>query len=158
MRSLRAVSFLVLVLAGCAVSDAPPPAVPWSPAQIAWRGFDEGLQDAKQRHVPVCLVFSTTWCPHCANFAKVFTDPQIIETSKQLVMVHIDSDQSKELSARYAPDGEYIPRTFFTDANGNVITGIKANGQRFMYFYDEKSPKALLAGMKAAVAFGDRSR
>src|SRR3954470_15614531 len=105
---MRVLRLTQLLLASMPVVDCSRPA---APTQVAWVSYDEGLRLAKQEHRPVCLIFFTRWCPHCANFAKVLEDPRVIEQAQKLVMVRVDADQNKELSSRYALDGEYIPRT-----------------------------------------------
>ena len=124
----------------------------WNPSQIAWREYEEGLAEAKAQRRPVCLVFFTTWCPHCANYSKVFSDPRVVEAAKKFVMIRLDGDKNGELSRRYAPDGEYVPRTFFVDPDGKLLADVHESRPRFLYFYDESRPAGLLAGMQAAVA------
>ena len=100
--------------------------------------------------MPVCLVFYTEWCPHCTTYSKVFHDPKVVEQSKQFVMVRLDRDKNLEISKKYVPDGEYIPRTFFLAADGTMNPEIQARKDQYKYFYDEKDPASLLAGMQKA--------
>ncbi|MGZ5970442.1 MAG: thioredoxin family protein [Polyangiales bacterium] len=125
---------------------------PWNPTQIAWRSYDEGLAEAKTSHKPICLVFYTTWCPHCGNFSRVFDDPRVAAASKSFVMIRLDKDANEPLSAQFAVDGEYIPRTYFLNADGKLAADIHATHPRYKYFYDEKDPTALLTSMKTATA------
>jgi len=124
----------------------------WNDPGIGWQTYEKGLESAKKERKPICLVFYTEWCPHCANYSKVFHDPQVVEKTKRFVMVRLDGDKNKELSKKYAPDGEYIPRTFFLTSAGDVDPDIHAPKDRYRYFYDEKDPKSVLAGMDAAIA------
>ena len=123
----------------------------WNDGAVAWKSLDDGLALAKKEHKPVCLIFYTEWCPHCANFSKVFHDPKVVETSKRLVMVRLDQDQNKDLSQKYAPDGGYIPRTLFLTPDG-TLADVHAPRDQYKYFYDEKDPASVLAGMNAALA------
>jgi protein-disulfide reductase (glutathione) len=123
----------------------------WNDGGIGWQDYEKGLAAAKKEKKPVCLVFFTEWCPHCANYSKVFHDPQVVAKSKQFVMVRLDKDKNAELSKKYAPDGEYIPRTFFLKADGTLDADLKAPRDRFVYFYDEANPASVLAGMDAAL-------
>ncbi|HWP67408.1 MAG TPA: thioredoxin family protein [Candidatus Limnocylindria bacterium] len=124
----------------------------WNDAGIDWQPYEAGLAAAKQQKKPVCLIFYTEWCPHCTNYAKVFHDPAVVAKAKDFVMVRIDKDQNAELSAKYAPDGEYIPRTYFLSSSGALWTDVHAPREKFQYFYDEHDPKSVLAGMAAALA------
>ncbi len=128
----------------------------WNDAQIGWQTYEQGVATARAKHKPICLVFYATWCPHCKNFSKVFDDPRVVARAKDFVMIRQDSDADSALSSRYAPDGEYIPRTFFLDQNAKLDPSVAAPRPKFRYFYDEKDPASLLDGMKRALASLDR--
>jgi hypothetical protein len=123
----------------------------WNDAQIGWQDYDKGLAAAKKAKKPVCLVFYTEWCPHCTNYSGVFHDPKVVERSKQFVMIRVDKDKNAELSKKYAPDGEYIPRTYFLSPAGEVDPAIHAPREKFKYFYEENNPASVLAGMDEAL-------
>jgi len=123
----------------------------WNDGQVAWKEYEAGLAAAKTEKKPVCLVFYTEWCPHCANFSHVFHDPKVVEKSKELVMVRLDKDKNHELSKQYAADGEYIPRTYFLGPDGKLAADIHAPREQYKYFYDEKDPASVLAGMDEAL-------
>ena len=124
----------------------------WNDAQVSWKPYEEGLAAAKKESKPVCLIFFTEWCPHCANYSAVFHDPKVIEESKKFVMIRLDKDKNAEISKKYAPDGEYIPRTFFLSSSGELIADLHAPRDQYKYFYDEKDPASVLGGMSAALA------
>lgn len=124
----------------------------WNDANVKWMGYPEGLQAAKESNKPVCLVFYTTWCPHCTNYSKIFTDPRLVEKSKSFVMVRLDKDKNQDISAQFKPDGEYIPRTYFLSPQGQLDEGITAERPQYKYFYDESKADGLLAGMDRALA------
>jgi len=112
------------------------PAEGWND-DIAWRGFEEGLSEAKQDQRPVMLVVHTAWCPKCRALKQVFNeDDQVERLSEQFVMVHVDQDQTPAATL-YAPDGQYIPRVLFLDPNGKLDPELSNRGrpQRFRYFY-----------------------
>ena len=71
---------------------------------------------------------------------------------EQFVMVRLDKDKNAELSKRYAPDGEYIPRTYFLASDGKLDPSIHAPRDQYKYFYNESDPSSVLAGMDAALA------
>src|SRR5207249_646450 len=62
----------------------------WNDKNIQWMTYDDGLAAAKKGHRPICLIFYTTWCPHCANYSKVFGDPKVVEKAKSFVMIRLD--------------------------------------------------------------------
>jgi thiol-disulfide isomerase/thioredoxin len=149
MRRVRPLLALAIVLATASPGRA---AHDWNDAQIAWKPYDQALDAAKREKKPVLLVFYTEWCPHCANYSQVFHDPKVVEKSKRFEMVRLDKDENAELSKKYAPDGEYIPRTYFLSPGGELDPALHAPRDRFRYFYDEKDPASILAGMDAALA------
>ena len=123
----------------------------WNDAQIDWKSYDDGLAEAKKANKPVCLIFYTDWCPHCTNYSGVFHDPKVVEKTKQFVMIRLNKDQQPDLSAKYAPDGQYIPRTYFLSSKGELVPEIHAPRDKFKYFYDEASPASVLTGMDQAL-------
>jgi protein-disulfide reductase (glutathione) len=123
----------------------------WNDENIRWLSYDDGLAAAEQQHKPICLIFYTTWCPHCANYAKLFSDPKVVEKSKSFVMIRIDKDKHPELSKKYSPDGEYIPRTYFLSSDGQLQKGLTEPRVQYKYFYSESDPASILAGMDRAL-------
>ena len=123
----------------------------WNDKDVAWKSYEDGLAAAKKEKKPVCLIFYTEWCPHCANYSAVFHDPKVVAETKKLVMVRLDKDKNAELSKQFAPDGEYIPRTYFLAPDGKLDADIHARRPQYKYFYDEKDPSSVLAGMDEAV-------
>ena len=119
----------------------------WNDAQIVWRAYEEGLQEASAANNPVALVFFTSWCGHCKNYSHVFEDPNVVRRSRSYVMIRLDKDKNRELSKQFAPDGEYIPRTFILRSDGTLRDDIHAKREKFKFFYNEKDPKDLLGAL-----------
>jgi thiol:disulfide interchange protein len=129
---------------------APSAGESWNVSQIDWQPYEAGLRLAKAQHKPVCLVFSTTWCPHCKNFSHVFDDQRVVARAHDFVMIHLDADAEEGIAAKYALDGSYIPRTFFLKPDGTLDDTIHAPRARSRFFYDEYDPGSLLAAMDTA--------
>jgi thiol-disulfide isomerase/thioredoxin len=123
----------------------------WNDVGIKWQPYEQGLAKAKEENKPVCLIIYTEWCPHCTNYSKIFHDANVVGQTKQFVMIRIDKDKNPDLSKKYAPDGQYIPRTYFLSPAGTLDPSIHAARDRYQYFYDESNPAALLAGMGQAL-------
>ena len=147
-RSWRATALAVVLLATARLASA---GGDWNDKEVAWKGYEAGLAAAKKEKKPICLVFYTEWCPHCANYSVVFHDPKVVAEAKKFVMIRLDKDKNGEISQKYAPDGEYIPRTYFLSSAGELDPGIHAPRDKFQYFYDEKNPDSVLGGMSAAL-------
>jgi thiol:disulfide interchange protein len=123
----------------------------WNDANIHWMAYDEGLAAAKKSHQPICLILYTTWCPHCGNYSKLFSDPEVVKKSRSFVMIRLDKDKNQELSQKYKPDGEYIPRTYFLSPDGALDESLAEQREQFKYFYSESNPASILAGMDRAL-------
>lgn len=104
--------------------------------EIAWRGFTEGLAEAKKERMPVMLVVHTSWCGKCKALKRsTFQDTALHELSEEFVMVNVDQDAEPD-AIDYAPDGTYIPRVLFLDPDGQLDTELKnPRPSRFSYFY-----------------------
>jgi thiol:disulfide interchange protein len=150
--TLRIACGVVLAAALARAGVAPAAGVEdWNDSGIAWKSYDDGLKEAKAAKRPVCLIFYTTWCPHCANYSKLFSNPEIVNKSKSFVMIRIDKDKNAELSGKYKPDGEYIPRTYFLSPDGTLDESLTETREQFKYFYSEQDPASILAGMDRAL-------
>lgn len=152
-RTLRAA--VVIALIGTLYAGVATPAFAggdWNDGAIAWKSYADGLDAAKKEKKPVVLIFYTEWCPHCANYSKVFHDPKVVEQSKLFIMVRVDNDKNKDLGKKYAPDGGYIPRTFFLTSDGELDADLHEARDQFKYFYNESSPSGILGGMDRALA------
>lgn len=123
----------------------------WNDNQIHWMPYEDGLKAAKVQGRPICLIFYTTWCPHCANYSQVFSDPAVVKKAESFVMIRLDKDKNAELSKKYSPDGEYIPRTYFLSSNGQLDETLSETRPQYKYFYSERDPASLLAGMDRAL-------
>ena len=123
----------------------------WNDAGIGWKTYTDGLVAAPKEKKPICLVIFTEWCPHCKNYSAVFKDAKVVEQAKQFVMIHVDKDKEPEVSKKYAPDGEYIPRTYFLSSEGTLDPALQAPRAEDKYFYNEGDPAQLLASMDAAL-------
>jgi len=124
----------------------------WNDGAISWKPLEEGLAEAKKEGKPVCLVVYTEWCPHCTTYSKVFHDARVVEKAKRFVMIRIDKDKRAMTAHRYAPSGDYVPRTVFLSPDGEIRKDVTAKREDYPHFYDENDPASVLGGMDAALA------
>lgn len=151
-RSLRHFAHFVLILGLLGPTASARAGGDWNDAGMAWRGYEEGLAEAGKEDKPICLVFYTDWCPHCTKYSGVFHDPAVVEMSKKFVVIRVNKDENTVLSAKYAVDGEYIPRTYFLAPDGTLDGGIQEQRPNYKYFYDTSNPANLLRSMQEALA------
>ncbi len=103
--------------------------------KIAWRGLDEGLAEAKTLGRPLMLLVHASWCGRCRELKPRFSDPALVQASERFVMVNLDQDDAPQ-ALRYGPDGQYVPRVLFLDAQGQVdATLSNAARSKYKYFY-----------------------
>ena len=113
--------------------------------KIAWRGLEEGFKEAAALGRPMMLVVHAGWCPRCKELKQRFFDPTVVETSDQLIMVNLDQDATPE-ALRHGPDGQYIPRILFFDAQGRLDPDLSNPGRsKFKYFYTRSCAPSLRA-------------
>jgi thiol-disulfide isomerase/thioredoxin len=124
----------------------------WNDTGIEWKSYDDGIAAAKETKKPVVLIFYTEWCPHCTSYSALFKNPSVVEKAKNFVMIRVERDAHQELSAQYAPDGQYIPRTFFLSPAAKLLGDIQEQRPSYKYFYDTSSPASLLRSMDAVLA------
>jgi thiol:disulfide interchange protein len=149
---LRMRTAALAVVAGLAIATTALAGGDWNDSGIAWKSYDEGLAEAKASNKPIMLVFYTDWCPHCTNYSSVFHDPAVVELSKKFVMIHLNKEKEATVAAKYAPDGDYIPRTFFLKPDGTLLEQVTEQRDNYKYFYDEKDPKSVMRSMNAVLA------
>ena len=115
---------LLALLATTAVAGpAPPP--------VTWRGWDRGLEEAKNTERPVLVDVVTSWCGWCKRMdADVYSRPEVREyLAKKFVTVRIDAEAadparyegkaltSRTLAARFGVNG--YPTTVFLSSSGD---------------------------------------
>lgn len=135
-----------LAESGAAAPQIAPPAAPPRPREasapahgygdkIAWRGLDEGIAEARALGRPLMLVVHAAWCPRCRELKPRFFDPALAAASERFVMVNLDQDDDPQ-ALRYGPDGQYVPRVLFLDAQGRVDATLSNAGRsKYKYFY-----------------------
>jgi protein-disulfide reductase (glutathione) len=105
---------------------------------IAWRGLDEGLKESAALGRPLMLVVHAAWCPRCKELKRRFFDPALAAASERFIMVNLDQDAQPE-GLRYGPDGQYIPRVLFLDAQGQLDATLSNPGRsKYKYFYSHR--------------------
>ena len=125
---LRAAALLLLFLAA-----AGRPSAAAAPGSLAWRGWDEGLREARERKRPVLVDVYTQWCGWCKRMDRdVYASPEVRDyLSRRFVTVKLDAEAAgparyedrdftyRSLAGRFHVTG--YPTTLFLRANGEQI-------------------------------------
>ncbi|MEQ1717004.1 MAG: thioredoxin family protein [Hyphomicrobium sp.] len=144
-------SLFLLAAPWTANARAPDLADVWNGAEIKWRDIRSGIYESSKSGKPVVMVFHASWCTACKKYRAVFFDKGIVEASKDFVMILIDGDADKASNGAFAPDGTYVPRTIFLDAEGNIQSQLKGAGDpQYPHSIDINGPAELLALMQRA--------
>ena len=150
---LACLALVLLMLPQTGMARAPNFADIWNGAEINWRDIKSGVYESTQTGKPVVMVFHATWCSACKKYRSVFHDKSIVDAAKDFVMILIDGDAEKEVNSAFSPDGTYVPRTIFLDAEGNIRSEFKGQGDpKYPHSIDVNGPAELLALMEKARA------
>jgi protein-disulfide reductase (glutathione) len=124
----------------------------WNNTAIQWHDFASGSAIAKATNKPILLIVHTTWCPHCQNYQKQFSDTRIVELAQHYVMVLVDRDIEKELNDTLGPGTEgYVPRTLFLKSDGALRPEIVSAHPDWPNLFDESDASDILSAMQAGL-------
>lgn len=133
------------------LARAPEHAEEWNAPAVAWQSIGDGIRESTRTGKPVIMVFHATWCPNCKRYREVFKDPAIVTASRDFVMILIDADKDKVANGAFAPDGAYVPRTLFLNAEGDVQSEIRGRTDpQYPHTIDASGPAELLSLMQQA--------
>ncbi len=136
----------------CALASPAMAGGDWNDAGVAWKGYEDGLAEARSTNKPVCLIFYTDTCPHCINYSGIFHDPGVVALSKNFVMIRVNETENRDLGARYVLDGRYIPRTYFLKSDGTPMPEVAELRATNKYFYNERDPTSISRSMNNVLA------
>ena len=122
----------------------------WSGDGIAWKGYSEGLAQAKREGKPAMIIFYSESCSACKRYKGVLQEQSVIDASSSFVMIRVNTRQQPKLSEQYLFDGRYVPRTFAVSPDGKIMHHLYS-AKRYKYFI-ELEPDNLLSLMQKAQA------
>lgn len=108
--------------------------IDWNDNGIKWLGHEEGVKQSARQSKPMILIFYADWCPTCHAYKTVFYNPAIVEAANNFIMVRVNVDENKNLNSVYNLDGEYVPRTFALDSDGELQKTRMDGETRYKYF------------------------
>ncbi|CAK8721811.1 Thioredoxin-like [Candidatus Electrothrix laxa] len=118
--------------------------------EISWKGYKEGLAQAKREGKPALIVFYSESCSACKKYKGVLQHSSIVDASASFVMIRVNTRHKPQLSAKYQFDGKYVPRTFAVSPDGKIMHHLYPS-KRYKYFIGLE-PENLLSLMQKAQA------
>ncbi|MCI5122610.1 MAG: hypothetical protein D3908_15760 [Candidatus Electrothrix sp. AUS4] len=118
--------------------------------EIAWKGYQDGLAQARREGKPAIIIFYSDSCSACKRYKGVLRDKDVVAASEPFVMIRVNTRQQPGLSNNYQFDGNYIPRTFAVSPDGKIMHQLY-RPKRYKYFIGLE-PKNLLGLMQKAQA------
>lgn len=123
------------------------------PDAVKWRGFEEGVAEAKETGRPLMVLFHKPWCGACKGLkASIAQDPaEFVELARGFVMVNV-VDERVSLQPEWQPDGGYIPRVVWADpaTAQPKKTIVNPESDRYKHFFHDRA--SLVAGMRSALS------
>ncbi len=122
----------------------------WNAPAIAWRDMQTGVPEAIKTGKPVLMVMHATWCTACRRYREVFKDERVIAQTRKFVMILVDVQKYPDVNGAFAPDGTYVPRTLFVDAEGEVDNTLIGADPQYPHSLRIDAPDELLGLMVRA--------
>ena len=80
------------------------------------------------------LIIYADWCPTCKQYSGLFRYSAVIDVLQGLTLIRVNMDQERALSRKYNIDGEYVPRTFALDKNGEIIGDLNSSNPKWWHY------------------------
>ena len=112
--ALLAVTLLTLGLLGA-------PAVADEPRAIAFNGFEQAIEDARQREAVLAVYFTAEWCGVCHRMERTtFRDADVIDAARPFAWARVDIDAAPAIAGAFAMRG--VPAIALLNAHGELLT------------------------------------
>lgn len=135
---------------GPALAGSPEHASEWNAPQIAWHDMRTGVNETIRTGKPALMVMHATWCTACRRYREVFKDPRVVELSRKFVMILVDVQKYPDVNGAFSPDGTYVPRTLFVDAEGEVDRSLIGTDPQYPHSLNIDVPDELIGLMRRA--------
>ena len=113
---------------------------------VNWIDYEAALADTLK---PTLVILHKSWCPACKSLKpKILESSEFEKLSGKFSLVNVKEDNPVHDLAEFNIDGTYIPRVFFLDPDGKVLSDIaNANGNpNYKYYHYQVS--TILDAMK----------
>ncbi|MCI5142072.1 MAG: hypothetical protein D3909_10195 [Candidatus Electrothrix sp. ATG1] len=125
--------FLVVVLLTFGRDCAAMVDISFGRDKIAWKGYEEGLDQARREGKPAIIIFYSESCSACKRYKSILQEERVVDASAPFVMIRVNTGEQPQLSRKYQFDGRYVPRTFAVFPNGEIMHELYPS-KRYKYF------------------------
>jgi thiol:disulfide interchange protein len=108
--------------------------IDWNDAELRWLGYEQGMQELKTTGKNGMLIIYADWCSTCKSYSKLFRNDDAVTELRDVVLIRVDKDDRPDISKLYDYDGEYVPRTFALDNNGDTLNLMPPHKKKYSYF------------------------
>jgi thiol:disulfide interchange protein len=106
---------VLIFLGGCLENNTIP-----TEEKIQWKGYEEGMDIAKEQKKPVLIDFYADWCSPCKKMDEnTYSDARVVEKSNEFVCVKVNTAKRGDLASEY--NVMYIPTTLFLNYTGKEL-------------------------------------
>ena len=103
--------------------------------KLQWHSFDEALELAKRRELPILGFFMGTECELCPNYLRMFDAfPRFRDLSKKFILAALD-ETDPYFNMSELEDEHYTPKFVFFDQNGEMLPYVGFEKPEYKYFY-----------------------
>lgn len=102
---------------------------------ISWTDYSSAKSDSSK---PTLVILHKSWCAACKSLkAKLADSEEFEKLSQQFSMVNIPESDNLHDLPEFNVDGAYIPRLFFLNSQGEIMSEItNENGNpKYQYYY-----------------------
>ena len=106
---------------------------------INWIDYEAALADKSR---PTLVILHKSWCPACKSLKpKIIQSSEFERLSRKFSLVNAKEEDPLHDLAEFNIDGTYIPRIFFLDPDGKVLSHIaNSNGNpNYKYYHHQVS-------------------
>jgi len=123
--------------------------IDWNDSGIKWMSYQAGLKEMARTGKKGVLVIYADWCPTCLAYSKIFKRADVINASKGLIFMRLNSDKQPKVDTLMSFDGNYVPRTIALSSQGKVMHKLYKKTGNYRYYVQFNIPKNYLKFIKS---------
>lgn len=135
--------FLLLIvnIGSCSKEDR---TLDWNDSELTWLNYSDGLKELGTSGKSGIFIVYADWCPTCKKYSRLFKNPAVVKALEGVILIRSNMDKEPNISKLHDIDGEYVPRTFALDKNGDIIRDLDSDNPKWWYFLPANDPGYLI--------------